>query len=116
MWREGDCKLGGSKGGWMPGDGPLPDLGPPKQLRMRAGDVVVTHSEMAHCGGPHLGPDIRYMIYFRIRHRDWAKMFKSAALVADMWVDLEGVHPLRDSGKLEPTPAPSGWELGLDST
>ncbi|CAE8676146.1 unnamed protein product [Polarella glacialis] len=86
----------GQEGGWWPGDGPLPDLGPPVQLRMRAGDVVLTHSEMAHCGGPHLGPDMRYMVYFRIRHKDWAEMREAAVLVGDMWVDLKGVHALRE--------------------
>lgn len=36
-------------------DGPLPDLGPPLQLLLRPGDVVLVHSSTGHGGGPHLG-------------------------------------------------------------
>ena len=31
--------------------GPLPDLGPPKQLLLSPGDVVFAHSELGHCAG-----------------------------------------------------------------
>ena len=76
--------------GYESEDGPLPDLGPHRKLRLRTGDVVLAHSELAHCGGPNLGCDIRYMLYYRVRHRDWAQMVADRALVHDMWCDLEG--------------------------
>ena len=76
--------------GYESDDGPLPDLGPHQKLRLRAGDVVLAHSELAHCGGPNLACDIRYMLYYRVRHRDWATMVEEKALVEDMWCDLEG--------------------------
>ena len=76
--------------GYESDDGPLPDLGPHQKLRLRAGDIVLAHSELAHCGGPNLACDIRYMLYYRVRHRDWATMVEEKALVEDMWCDLEG--------------------------
>lgn len=115
IWRateDADSRTA-SAGSWQAGAGPLPDLGLPTQLTLRAGDVVLAHSELAHCGGPHLGPDIRTMVYFRIRHREWARMRKEASLVPDMWVDLEGLRALRREGSLPETPAPEGWQLEL---
>ena len=47
----------------------LPNLGPPLQLQLNAGDVIILHPDLAHCGGPNFGPDIRYMIYFRIKSK-----------------------------------------------
>jgi len=79
-------------GGWDRGDGPLPDLGQPVQLRLRAGDLVLAHSELAHCGGPLLGPDIRYMTYFRVKHRDWRSMHEASQFREDMWCDFQGLR------------------------
>lgn len=77
--------------GWERTDGPLPDIGEPLQLRLRAGDVMLAHSELAHCGGPLLGPDIRYMVYFRAKHRAWRQMREQGRFVDDMWCDLGGL-------------------------
>ncbi len=88
-------------GGCLDSDGPLPDLGAPVQLLLRAGDVVFVHSEVGHCGGPHLGPDIRTMLYFRVRHVDWKQMCENGTLVDNMWCDLEGVQHIRDAKLLE---------------
>lgn len=38
------------------------------QLNLRAGDVVVMHSDMAHGGAPNWSDAIREMVYFRIKH------------------------------------------------
>lgn len=86
--------------GWSDSDGPLPDLGPPLQMLLRAGDVIIAHSEIAHCGGIHLGPDIRSMVYYRVRHVNWKEMYESGALVEDMWCDLEGLRHLEDAKRL----------------
>ncbi|CAE8671561.1 unnamed protein product [Polarella glacialis] len=98
-WPDGKIRRAG--GGWSPGDGPLPDLGQASQLRLKAGDVVLLHCESAHCGGPLESSDIRYMVYFRIRHCDWERLLAEEAFAADMWCDLEGVQEhLREA---EPT-------------
>ena len=103
------------KYGWSNSDGPLPPLGSPVQLCMRKGDVVFAHSELAHCGGPLLGPSLRYMVYYRVRHVSWSAMRQRASLVSDMFVDLVGLKAaaLRFSvpSQLLETPPPSGWSL-----
>lgn len=40
----------------------LPDFGPCEQVKLRAGDVVFAHSTLPHCGAPHSGADIRYVV------------------------------------------------------
>eukprot|EP00939_MAST-03C_sp_MAST-3C-sp1_P002849 g2849.t1 len=54
---------------WGSKDRPLPDLGPPVPVRLRRGDVVLCHVDLPHRGGPNFGSNIRYMCYFRVRHR-----------------------------------------------
>ena len=45
-----------------------PSLGPPFQVHMKAGDIVMLHPDLAHNGGPNtLSPDIRRVVYFRLR-------------------------------------------------
>lgn len=92
MMRPVDGKVRRANGGYSDADGPLPDLGSPVELLLRAGDVVFAHSETAHCGGPMLCSSIRSMLYFRVRHRDWRTLSDAGSLVDDMWVDLEGVQ------------------------
>ena len=55
------------------------------------GDVVVAHSELGHCGAPHLGSEIRSMLYFRVRHTQWKQMVEVDALSKDMFCDLQGI-------------------------
>ena len=62
------------------------------QLQLRTGDVFLAHHEICHCGGPHAGGDLRYMLYYRVRHRDWANMVRERRVLRDMWCDLAGVH------------------------
>ena len=45
-----------------------PDLGPPVQLMMQAGDCVVAHQKLPHLGMPNCSSEIRYQVYFRLRH------------------------------------------------
>lgn len=37
------------------------------QLQLRAGDVVIMHSDLAHAGAPNKSDTIREMLYFRIK-------------------------------------------------
>lgn len=53
-----DSELGAFKREWFGGE---------QQLLLRAGDVVVMHSDLAHGGAPNLSDSIREMLYFRIK-------------------------------------------------
>ena len=57
-----------------------PDLGQPVQLMMQAGDCVVAHQKLPHLGMPNCSSDIRYQVYFRLRHREHDNMI-------DAWLD-----------------------------
>ena len=69
----------------------LPDLGKPKQLLIRPGDIVIAHPKLAHRGAPNYSPNIRYMCYFRLRHISQQTKEMQEALIKDMWADLEGI-------------------------
>lgn len=72
------------------GDGTLPDLGTPVQLLASRGDIVLAHPNLAHRGGLNFSPDIRYQVYFRMKHVEHATLQVQAR--TDLWADLEGLR------------------------
>lgn len=79
------------------GDGTLPDLGSPVQLLASRGDLVLAHPNLAHRGGLNFSPDIRYQLYFRMKHLDHAALQPQAR--TNMYADLEGLHHLQENKK-----------------
>lgn len=75
------------------GDGSLPDLGPPVQLLASRGDIVLAHPSLAHRGGLNFSPDIRYQLYFRMKHVEHAALQPQARV--NLYADLEGLHHLQ---------------------
>jgi hypothetical protein len=83
--------------GWLDPDGygPVPlglppmALGEPVQLRLRAGSIVLAHYQLAHAVSANRSPDIRYAVYFRLRHRDLGYDWEQ---LADIW----SCHPALD--------------------
>ena len=71
------------------GDGTLPDLGTPVQLLAARGDLVLAHPNLAHRGGLNFSPDIRYQVYFRIKHKRLDDLQEQCS--SDLWADLEGL-------------------------
>lgn len=70
---------------------PPVDKAPPVQLLGRAGDAVLCHYLLAHGVAPNVGPDIRYAVYFRLRHSDHdARKWDS---MMDPWIEWEGLRP-----------------------
>ena len=69
------------------------------QVLQSAGDVCIAHHKLCHAGGPNAGEDIRYMVYFRVRHTEHAKYKpgdKNSVLLSDLWVEFDGIpHSLR---------------------
>ena len=76
---------------WGAGAG-LPDLGAPTQLVMQPGDIVLAHPHLAHRGGPNYSPHVRYMVYFRLKHRDHGKEEMMVSLRNNLFADLPGAQ------------------------
>lgn len=75
------------------GNGTLPDLGAPVQLLASRGDLVIAHPSLAHRGGLNFSPDIRYQLYFRMKHVNHAALQPQAR--TNLYADLEGLHHLQ---------------------
>lgn len=71
------------------GDGTLPDLGTPVQLLASRGDLVLAHPNLAHRGGLNYSPDIRYQVYFRIKHQRFDELQEQCT--TNLWADLQGL-------------------------
>jgi len=74
-------------------NGPIPrkpDLGPPVQILADPGDVVFLHPKLAHRVGINASPNIRYQIYFRLRHKRHEEL-KDQAL-DNIWLEYEGLY------------------------
>jgi hypothetical protein len=61
----------------------------PVQVRARAGDAVVAHYGLGHCVAPNLSPNIRYAVFFRLRHVEHDDADPSP--MHDLWREWEGV-------------------------
>ena len=65
---------------------PLP---PPRPILARAGDAIVAHYQLAHGIAPNLGPHIRYAAFYRLFHRDHARL--GTRPLTEPWLEWEGV-------------------------
>ena len=72
------------------------DVGWAKQLLLRAGDAVVVHQSCVHKVAPNLSPDIRYMVYFRVWHKDH-EFYNSDSLFAN-WLYWRGMDESEAGG------------------
>lgn len=62
----------------------------PKQMRAKAGDAFLVHYQVAHSGTINLSPNVRYAIYFRLKHIDHDKDPWGA--MTNIWRDWEGLR------------------------
>jgi hypothetical protein len=62
---------------------------PPRQLIVRAGDVLLAHHALAHGAAPNLGPHVRYAVFFRLSHRNHDP--GSTTSLTDIWRHWEGL-------------------------
>lgn len=88
-----------SDSAWGGRDSALPDLGPPVQLLASRGDIVLAHPTLAHRGGLNFSPDIRYQVYFRLKHVDHSA-FETAADNdgnESLWAAFDGLQELHDA-------------------
>jgi hypothetical protein len=66
------------------------DLGPPKQITGRAGDVILAHYLLGHGIAPNDSPHVRYAIFFRLYHVDHERQRWES--MTDAWREWEGVR------------------------
>lgn len=64
---------------------PAVDLGKPVQVTAKAGDVLLVHYLLGHGTSANLSPNIRYTVYFRLRHRE----HDSAKSAVAPWRDFQ---------------------------
>lgn len=76
----------------LAGGMPSVEMGEPKQIPGKAGDVVFAHYLLAHGIAPNASPNIRYAIFFRVFNRRHSGYRPEA--VKDMWLDWDGLHGL----------------------
>jgi hypothetical protein len=69
---------------------------PPRQLRVRAGDALLAHYQLAHGAAANLGPQVRYAVFFRLFHE--AHDAATNATMTDLWREWEGVGSLANPG------------------
>jgi Phytanoyl-CoA dioxygenase (PhyH) len=62
---------------------------PPRQLRVRAGDALLAHYQLAHGAAPNVGPHVRYAVFFRLFHEGHDA--SSTATLIDPWREWEGL-------------------------
>ena len=69
----------------------IPPVGLPKpvQLKLKAGDMILAHYQLAHTAASNLSKSVRYAVYFRIHHADKPK--DSIDALTDIWKYWDGI-------------------------
>ncbi|WP_274362335.1 phytanoyl-CoA dioxygenase family protein [Paenibacillus thermotolerans] len=62
----------------------------PVQITGQAGDIVISHYQMIHAGGPNTSPFIRYSCYYRVYHSEIRNNWK--APLTDLWMHWPGLR------------------------
>jgi len=68
---------------------PLPE---PYQITGRAGDVILAHYQVAHSAAAHIGPHIRYAVFYRLKHI--AHDSHRSEAMTNIWLDWEGMKDI----------------------
>jgi hypothetical protein len=68
---------------------PTIDIGEPRQVMARAGDVLLAHYELGHTNGPHVGVDPRYAVFFRVSHPQHGQQKWDA--MTNIWLEWPGM-------------------------
>eukprot|EP00048_Salpingoeca_helianthica_P006554 m.100024 g.100024 ORF g.100024 m.100024 type:complete len:620 (+) comp14047_c0_seq8:66-1925(+) len=76
------------------------------QVRARAGDLVIAHYQLAHAIAPNSSPNIRYVIYFRVRPASCPRGYHREAMT-NIWIDWPAMHPFITAHPYEPSLRPS---------
>lgn len=79
----------------LTGGAPKIDLPAPHQITGRAGDAVVCHYQLGHGITANTSPNIRYAVFFRVRHHEHDS--HSWEVLTDLWRDWPGVRELEGS-------------------
>jgi len=71
---------------------PPVDLPSPIQWKGKAGDMVLTHYQLAHAAAPNQSPWVRYMVFFRFSCEAHTK--RGLEVFRKIWLDWDGLEPL----------------------
>lgn len=64
----------------------------PEAIIGSAGDIVLTHYQVAHGVGPNISPFIRYAVFFRLSHLDHESLHWDC--MTDIWREWEGMREI----------------------
>lgn len=65
------------------------DLGGGQAICAQPGDALLAHYALAHGIAPNLGPDVRYAVFFRLRHQ--AHESFGTRPLTDLWLEWAGL-------------------------
>lgn len=66
------------------------EIGAPKAITGRAGDVILCHYQLGHGITPNVSPDVRYAVFFRLKHHDHEA--QSIEVLTDIWRHWPGIR------------------------
>jgi Phytanoyl-CoA dioxygenase (PhyH) len=93
----------------------LPSLGPPVHVKMKIGDIVLLHPDLAHTGGPNLSYDIRKMLYFRLRCRFGMKQRKDNKKMKKKYVSKQEYEARINAHRREESASTTGDQVQVES-
>jgi len=71
-------------------------LGDPIQLKVKAGDIVLAHYQLAHTIAPNISSNIRYAIYFRLHSENHKPETYRPETLTNIWLDYPSMKNVVD--------------------
>jgi hypothetical protein len=68
----------------------LPNLPAPVQVRVRKGDLLLSHYQLGHAPAPNLSSHVRYAVFFRLYHE--AHDADDLGILADIWREFPSLR------------------------
>ncbi len=68
----------------------LPNLPEPVQIRLRKGDLLLSHYQLGHAPAPNLSSQVRYAVFFRLYHE--AHDADDLEILADIWREFPSLR------------------------
>lgn len=66
----------------------------PEQVTGKAGDIIISHFQLAHGIGPNISPHIRYAVFFRLDQKNHRKVHTWQEPMENIWLHWPGMKDI----------------------
>lgn len=77
---------------------PKVELPEAEQITVEAGEIVLSHYQVAHGNAPNISPNVRYAIYFRLSRINHDSVMRE--VMTNIWLEWEGMKDVKKKSQI----------------